>query len=791
MRDVISQASVYLSTAKETFGIGILEALACGVPVLAVDHGNARMLVSHRETGYLVRPDDEDDLLAGLNFCLTQRASLSADCRAAAERYTWPHVAASLADIYKQSVATHHRPHDVAVVIPLYNKYPTLRRCVQSVFRQTLMPTEIVIVDNNSTDDSYRAAQDLAHEYPDRVRVMQEPRQGVAHARNAGVASVETRYVCCLDADDEILPEFLATCVNTLQQAPHLGLAYTRLEGVHPDGTVQRSDWPGEYNFAGFLERRNQVPTCCVFRRDLWQRLGGYRQRYAPRGAGSEDAEFWLRMGAIGYPGQLTGDVPLFRYHFGGSTSQPGYAEPDWHYWHPWTKDKQYPFAAALKPGIHPVRSYSDPRIAVCIPCASHHFPLLWDALDSIEGQSFRAWEIAVAVDLQGDEPAVRLDELARLTAAYPHVRFVTVHQAGAGAARNAAAAATHAPYLLWLDADDRLELECLDILWKEHELTPHEILYSDYTARMYVHDPKGPSIADRLLHYDKEDGFALIAFRAAEYDCERALRQPEEPFYQWNLVSSLVSRTAHNAVGGFDPLMESWEDWDYWLRLARAGLCFRRVAKRLFSYGFQTGSRREIGRNQDQKLLDYLRDKYERTENMAKGCSGCGRRSSSVSAAPSFTGRNLMANKPQMSPRAVDMVRVEYIEKVPTGKSVSVRDQETQELHNYGFRRQGETFLMQRRHADAWPTRFHVLEAAPEAQESPSSFASHSEPKGKNEAQERGEGKKPSKPADPDLERGGPQSGGSGRTEDRPPGLENDVEFEQAEPKRGTKRKS
>ena len=100
----------------------------------------------------------------------------------------------------------------------------------------------------------------------------------------------------------------------------------------------------------------------------------------------------------------------------------------------------------------------------------------------------------------------------------------------------------------------------------------------------------------------------------SAEYDCERAQRQPDpKDMYIWNLITSLVPKAYHAQIGGFDESMESWEDWDYWIRLASVGKCFSRLPELLVVYRFYTGNRRETGLQQYPYLIQYLQDKYKK----------------------------------------------------------------------------------------------------------------------------------------------------------------------------------
>ncbi|GAB5539201.1 MAG: hypothetical protein Salg2KO_13040 [Salibacteraceae bacterium] len=92
----------------------------------------------------------------------------------------------------------------VSVVIPTYNSEHTIERAIRSCFEQTQKPLEIIVVDNNSTDQTVRRVKDL-NGMP-AVKVLTEPKQGANHCRNKGLAESSGDLIQFLDSDDELLP---------------------------------------------------------------------------------------------------------------------------------------------------------------------------------------------------------------------------------------------------------------------------------------------------------------------------------------------------------------------------------------------------------------------------------------------------------------------------------------------------------------------------------------------------------------------------------------------------------
>jgi hypothetical protein len=124
-------------------------------------------------------------------------------------------------------------------------------------------------------------------------------------------------------------------------------------------------------------------------------------------------------------------------------------------------------------------------------------------------------------------------------------------------------------------------------------------------------------------LSYNPKDNLAMHLSFAGDYDCEKAINQPANPLFIWNLITTLIPKKWHDEIGGFDENMPSWEDWEYWLRMARSGKCFVRIAEPMIAYRFYTGGRRETGIQMPQELLSYISKKLEGVDIMP--CRSCG----------------------------------------------------------------------------------------------------------------------------------------------------------------------
>ena len=120
----------------------------------------------------------------------------------------------------------------ISVVIPLYNKVRHIRGALDSVLAQTHQDFEVVVVNDGSTDGS----EDVVRRYIDpRIRLIHREHvnsEGGHAARNLGIAESRADLIAFLDADDEWLPEHLATIVRLSEKYPKCGAHATAFEVV-------------------------------------------------------------------------------------------------------------------------------------------------------------------------------------------------------------------------------------------------------------------------------------------------------------------------------------------------------------------------------------------------------------------------------------------------------------------------------------------------------------------------------------------------------------------------------
>jgi glycosyltransferase involved in cell wall biosynthesis len=195
----------------------------------------------------------------------------------------------------------------VAVVVPVRDRAGMIGDAVASVLAQTFRDVALVVVDDGSTDGSDAAAARAIAAAPWDARVLRTAPAGVAAARNAGAAAVDSAWIAFLDSDDLWLPAKLATQMAWLAAHPAHRIAQTGERwldrGRHRNPRARHRK--EERLFPRCLERCLVSPSAVVIRRDLYEALGGFDESFPV----CEDYELWLRI-ALREPVGLV-DEPL------------------------------------------------------------------------------------------------------------------------------------------------------------------------------------------------------------------------------------------------------------------------------------------------------------------------------------------------------------------------------------------------------------------------------------------------------------------------------------------------
>ena len=131
----------------------------------------------------------------------------------------------------------------ITLIVPFYNEEQHLSRSIRSIQQQTFVDYEVLLVDDLSTDGSYALAEQLTHG-DERFRLIQNEQKGLFHARNKALAEARCEYICFLDADDELLPDYLSGLLDDsrIAEADLVIQGFTRIQrGCQDSMSISRS----------------------------------------------------------------------------------------------------------------------------------------------------------------------------------------------------------------------------------------------------------------------------------------------------------------------------------------------------------------------------------------------------------------------------------------------------------------------------------------------------------------------------------------------------------------------
>ncbi|MBU0568949.1 MAG: glycosyltransferase [Patescibacteria group bacterium] len=197
----------------------------------------------------------------------------------------------------------------ISVIIPTYNSARYIKEAIDSVLTQTLLPFEIIVVDDGSTDNTKRIITPYIE--LEKVTYIKKKNNGAASARNIGIKMAKGELIAFLDADDIWLPEKLAKQTSLFSDS-NIGLVYSRRsflpnykldEGLLYAGVVTKE-----------LIKNNFITNSSVIiRKIICDKIGFFREE--KRFIAIEDYDFWLRASIICQFGYSNNSLVYYRIH--------------------------------------------------------------------------------------------------------------------------------------------------------------------------------------------------------------------------------------------------------------------------------------------------------------------------------------------------------------------------------------------------------------------------------------------------------------------------------------------
>lgn len=195
----------------------------------------------------------------------------------------------------------------VSIIVPCYNQAQYLDEALQSVFNQTFIHWECIIVNDGSFDHTEVVANEWVAK-DSRFVYLYKENGGVSSARNLGIENAKGEFIVTLDADDKYGFTFIEKALAIALVNKEIGIVSSWGAFFVKEKELSVFQTKGE-SFFDFLFRNATIGTS-FFRKVCWQSVGGYDEN--PKN-GYEDWEFYLRVTSLGWKVQVIEEV-LFYY---------------------------------------------------------------------------------------------------------------------------------------------------------------------------------------------------------------------------------------------------------------------------------------------------------------------------------------------------------------------------------------------------------------------------------------------------------------------------------------------
>lgn len=188
-----------------------------------------------------------------------------------------------------------------SVIIPLFNKADYINRTLESVKLQTLNEFEVIVIDDGSTDDSFKVAKDFLSKTSLDFQIIQQNNQGVSLARNNGVRIAKYKYIAFLDADDWWEPDFLMDMKNLILKYPDSGLWASKYYSIKnqkiriPKINLLSDFFDGLINYFKVYSESEAMPVwtgSTIVNKSVFLSLNGFK----PNLKMGEDFDLWIRI---------------------------------------------------------------------------------------------------------------------------------------------------------------------------------------------------------------------------------------------------------------------------------------------------------------------------------------------------------------------------------------------------------------------------------------------------------------------------------------------------------------
>jgi len=328
--EAIKQTNVVLSLSHfaESFGRTVGEACAGGRPVIAYNYGAIPELIKDGENGYLAKYKDVEDVVRYIRLLCEKPKLIETMGKKGRE------IIESLASptIYKNKLNLAlqkcfdmkiSKPKlDLSIIVPIYNAYDEVTRCIDSVINTTAhLPCNIILIDDASPDERIRTLLSKYKNISNINVVFNEQNMGYTRTVNKGISLANNNDVILLNSDTVVTCNWVENMYKTAYLDNSIGTVTAMSDNAGAfsfpkSGTANPKPENMPYNnYANIILRGTkrelpvEVPTgsgfCFFIKRDLIKEIGLFDYEAFPRGYGEEN-DFCMRAISYGWKNVIT-----------------------------------------------------------------------------------------------------------------------------------------------------------------------------------------------------------------------------------------------------------------------------------------------------------------------------------------------------------------------------------------------------------------------------------------------------------------------------------------------------
>ena len=200
----------------------------------------------------------------------------------------------------------------VSCIVPVYKGERFLKEALDSIFAQNYRPIEVIVVDDGSTDGTWR----VVAEYPQPIVYIQQKKEGAPGARNRGLQAAKGNFICFLDADDLWRAEKLSRQMARFDRRAELDFCVSHIQNFWmpevADEEARFRNHPKNQALPGY------VTGTLLVRRRTFESVGLFSTEHKH----GDSLDWFVRARAKGVVGELLAEVLVDRRIHAGNTSR-------------------------------------------------------------------------------------------------------------------------------------------------------------------------------------------------------------------------------------------------------------------------------------------------------------------------------------------------------------------------------------------------------------------------------------------------------------------------------------